>query len=46
MGERTANVQPGNIGEAICGLAEVSALAATPIRESYTALLLQSGRRF
>lgn len=44
MGERTANVQPGNIGETICGLAEVigSRRDADP-EESYTALLLQSG---
>ena len=44
MGERTANVQPGNIGETICGLAEVigSRRDADP-EKSYTALLLQSG---
>ena len=42
MGERTANVQPGNIGGTICGLAEVigSRRDADP-EKSYTALLLQ-----
>lgn len=44
MGERTANVQPGDIGETICGLAEVigSRRDADP-EKSYTALLLKSG---
>lgn len=42
MGERTANVQPGNIGETITGLAEVihGRRNASP-EESYTAKLLQ-----
>lgn len=42
MGERTANVQPGNIGETITGLAQVIAgrREANP-EKSYTARLLQ-----
>ena len=42
MGERTANVQPGDIGETITGLAQVIAgrRDANP-EESYTARLLQ-----
>lgn len=42
MGERTVNVQPGNIGETITGLAQVIAgrREANP-EESYTARLLQ-----
>ena len=41
MGVRTANVQPGNIGETLTGLAEVihSRRDASP-QESYTARLL------
>ena len=44
MGERTENVQPGNIGDTIGGLADVirSRRGADP-EQSYTALLLQSG---
>ena len=43
MGERTANVQPGNIGETITGLAQVihDRRNASP-EESYTAKLLQA----
>lgn len=42
MGERTANVQPGDIGETLKGLAATIASRkdASP-EESYTALLLQ-----
>lgn len=42
MGERTANVQNGNIGETVTGLAEVirSRRGASP-EDSYTARLLQ-----
>ena len=42
MGVRTANVQDGNIGETLCGLAEVihSRRDASP-ESSYTARLLQ-----
>ena len=42
MGVRTANVQDGNIGETLCGLAEVihGRRDASP-ESSYTARLLQ-----
>lgn len=47
MGERTANVQPGNIGETITGLAQVIAARreANP-EKSYTARLLQGGEDY
>ncbi|RNL41535.1 phosphoribosyl-ATP diphosphatase [Slackia equolifaciens] len=47
MGERTANVQPGNIGETITGLAQVIAARrdASP-EKSYTARLLQGGEDY
>ena len=41
MGVRTANVQPGNIGETLTGLAEViHGRRDAPPQESYTARLL------
>lgn len=47
MGERTANVQPGNIGETITGLAQVIAARrdASP-EKSHTARLLQGGEDY
>lgn len=47
MGERTANVQPGNIGETITGLAQVIAARrdASP-EKSYTARLLRGGEDY
>lgn len=47
MGERTVNVQPGNIGETITGLAQVIAARreANP-EKSYTARLLQGGEDY
>lgn len=47
MGERTVNVQPGNIGKTITGLAQVIAgrREASP-EESYTARLLQGSEDY